>query len=65
MGLLQRMGPAHGEELPFIWGAPVVTGMLGSGRSDIPTPFGRNFTKAEIALSEAVIIYWANFARYG
>lgn len=52
----QRMGTVHGEELPYLFGAPLVDGF---------NHFPKNYTKWEIALSEAVIIYWTNFARTG
>ncbi|XP_044731238.1 neuroligin-4, X-linked-like, partial [Chrysoperla carnea] len=52
----QRMGTVHGEELPYMFGAPLVDGF---------NHFPRNYTKSEVALSEAVIVYWANFARTG
>ncbi|KAH9632705.1 hypothetical protein HF086_017864, partial [Spodoptera exigua] len=53
---VQRMGSVHGEELPYLFGAPLVDG-LGH--------FPRNYTKSEVALSEAFILYMANFARTG
>nr|XP_022919065.1 neuroligin-4, Y-linked-like [Onthophagus taurus]XP_022919066.1 neuroligin-4, Y-linked-like [Onthophagus taurus] len=52
----QRMGTVHGEELPFFFGAPLVDGF---------NHFPRNYTRSELALAEAVIIYVANFARTG
>ncbi|GBP26815.1 Neuroligin-1 [Eumeta japonica] len=52
----QRMGSVHGEELPYLFGAPLVDG-LGH--------FPKNYTKSEVALSEAFILYIANFARTG
>jgi neuroligin len=52
----QRLGCVHGEELAYIFGAPLVP---------LLSHFGRNYTKAEVALSESVIAYWANFARNG
>ncbi|XP_063392581.1 neuroligin-4, Y-linked-like [Cydia fagiglandana] len=52
----QRMGSVHGEELPYLFGAPLVDG-LGH--------FPKNYTKSEVALSEAFIFYIANFARTG
>lgn len=55
--LFQRIGTAHGEELPYMFGAPVVT--------DGMNHFSRNFTKAEAALSDAMILYLGNFARTG
>lgn len=54
---LQRIGTAHGEELPYMFGAPMVT--------DGMNHFSRNFTKAEAALSDAMILYLGNFARTG
>lgn len=54
--LLQRQGCVHGEELPYVFGAPLVGGL---------SHFPRNYTKAEVQLSEAVMIYWSNFARTG
>lgn len=50
------MGTVHGEDLPYMFGAPLVDGF---------NHFPKNYTKWEIALSEAVIIYIANFARTG
>lgn len=52
----QRMGTVHGEDLPYVFGAPLVDGF---------SHFPQNYTKSEIALSEAVITYWTNFARTG
>ncbi|XP_041974133.1 neuroligin-4, X-linked-like [Aricia agestis] len=52
----QRMGSVHGEELPYLFGAPLVEG-LGH--------FPKNYTKSEVALSEAFILYMANFVRTG
>ncbi|KAL7301359.1 hypothetical protein TKK_0005807 [Trichogramma kaykai] len=52
----QKMGSVHGEELPFVFGAPLVDGF---------GHFPRNYTKAEMALSESIIQYFANFVRTG
>ncbi|CAH2069135.1 unnamed protein product, partial [Iphiclides podalirius] len=52
----QRQGCIHGEELPYIFGAPLVGGLA---------HFPRNYTKAEVALSESVMLYWGNFAKTG
>uniref|UniRef100_A0A8W7PZ26 Carboxylesterase type B domain-containing protein n=1 Tax=Anopheles coluzzii TaxID=1518534 RepID=A0A8W7PZ26_ANOCL len=52
----QRMGTVHGEDLPYVFGAPLVDGF---------NHFPRNYTKSEVALSEALMVYWANFARTG
>lgn len=53
---LQRQGCIHGEDLPYVFGAPLVSN-LGH--------FAKNFTKAESLLSETVMLYWSNFARTG
>lgn len=53
---LQRMGTVHGEDLPYVFGAPLVDGF---------SHFPRNYTKSEVALSEAIMIFWSNFARTG
>lgn len=50
------MGTVHGEDLPYVFGAPLVDGF---------SHFPRNYTRSEIALSEAVMIFWSNFARTG
>ena len=52
----QRMGTVHGEDLPYVFGAPLVEGF---------SHFPKNYTKSEVALSEAVMIFWSNFARTG
>lgn len=56
MSPFQRQGCIHGEELPYVFGAPLVGGFM---------HFGRNYTKSEIVLSETTMIYWSNFARTG
>ncbi|KAG5314035.1 NLGN1 protein, partial [Acromyrmex insinuator] len=52
----QRPGCIHGEELPYFFGAPLVGGL---------SHWPKNYTRAEIALSESVILYLTNFARTG
>ncbi|KAI7815481.1 neuroligin [Rhyzopertha dominica] len=52
----QRPGCIHGEELPYVFGAPLVGGF---------SHFGRNYTKSETLLAETTMIYWSNFARTG
>ncbi|XP_047356758.1 neuroligin-4, X-linked isoform X2 [Vespa velutina] len=52
----QRPGCIHGEELPYFFGAPIVGGLA---------HWPKNYTRAEIALSESVILYLTNFARTG
>ncbi|KAF8766907.1 Neuroligin-4 like protein [Argiope bruennichi] len=55
-GYSQRMGTVHGEDLPYVFGAPLVNSL---------SHFSRNFTKSESSLSETVIMLWTNFAKYG
>ncbi|XP_077988293.1 neuroligin-4, X-linked-like [Glandiceps talaboti] len=52
----QWTGAIHGEEIPFVFGAPLVNG-LGM--------FEYNFSKSDALVSLAVITYWANFAKTG
>ncbi|XP_031636263.1 neuroligin-4, Y-linked isoform X2 [Contarinia nasturtii] len=52
----QRMGAVHGEDLPYVFGAPLVQGF---------SHFPENYTKSEISLSEAIMTYWSNFLRTG
>lgn len=50
------MGAIHGEELPYIFGAPLVDGF---------GHFPENYTKFETALSESIMLFISNFARTG
>lgn len=52
----QRQGCIHGEELTYVFGAPLVGGL---------NHFVKNYTKSEMLLSETTMIYWSNFARTG
>ncbi|XP_065212948.1 neuroligin-1-like isoform X2 [Planococcus citri] len=52
----QRQGCIHGEELPYLFGAPLMNGLK---------HFPQNYTKSEISLSEAFMLYISNFARTG
>ncbi|XP_071520112.1 uncharacterized protein [Panulirus ornatus] len=49
-------GTVHGEELPYVFGAPLVGGF---------NHFGLNYTLEEVFLSELVMTLWTNFARTG
>ncbi|XP_053972996.1 neuroligin-4, Y-linked [Hylaeus anthracinus] len=51
-----KPGCIHGEDLPYFFGAPIVGGL---------SHWPKNYTKAEIALSESVILYLTNFVRTG
>lgn len=52
----QSHGAIHGEELAYVFGAPLVGGF---------NHFGLNYTMEEVLLSELVMIYWTNFAWTG
>ncbi|CAM1330712.1 Ces3 (predicted) [Pycnogonum litorale] len=52
-----RLGCIHGEDLPYVFGAP----LLRSGLSH----FSANYSTSEYSLSESVITIWASFARNG
>ncbi|CAG0897016.1 unnamed protein product [Darwinula stevensoni] len=56
--VLQRLGCVHGEELAYVFGAPLVDG----GGMD---PFPGNFSRNEQGLSLATIGWWANFVKTG
>lgn len=51
-------GCIHGDDLAFVFGAPLVPGMQLSA-------FHSNFNKHETALSELLISYISNFVRSG
>lgn len=42
--------------MAYLFGAPLVGGF---------NHFVRNYTKSEVALAEAVMLYWSNFVRSG
>lgn len=52
----QSQGTVHGEELPYVFGAPLVGGF---------NHFGLNYTLSEVLLSELVMTLWTNFAKTG
>ncbi|XP_035217282.1 neuroligin-2-like [Stegodyphus dumicola] len=52
----QRMGCIHGEDLPYVFGAPLVNSL---------SHFHRNFSRPEASISEAVMTYWTNFVKFG
>ncbi|XP_069987680.1 uncharacterized protein [Penaeus vannamei] len=53
---LVDQGTVHGEELAYVFGAPLVSGF---------NHFGLNYTRDEKFLSELVMTLWSNFARTG
>lgn len=54
-------GSVHGEDLPYVFGAP----LLPPGAHHAIGHFPYNYTRAESQLSEALITYWSNFAKTG
>ncbi|XP_076435747.1 neuroligin-4, X-linked-like [Babylonia areolata] len=46
----------HGDELPYVFGSPLVDGL---------SPFPSSYTSVEKMLSEAVMTFWTNFAKSG
>lgn len=55
-----RLGCIHGEEIPYLFGAPIAAQMV-SGFSSFPS----NYSKPETFLSHSVINYFSNFAKFG
>ncbi|KAB7498140.1 Neuroligin-4, X-linked [Armadillidium nasatum] len=53
---MENQGTVHGEELAYVFGAPLVKGF---------SHFGLNYTLEEQFLSELVMILWTNFAKTG
>lgn len=53
-----RLGCIHGQDLAYIFGAPLVSGTLLSW-------FPENYTRAEVALAENYIRLFTNFAKTG
>lgn len=54
-----RLGAVHGQELAYLFGAPLINGY------QLAPAFPLNYTRAEVALSEAFMRLVANFARAG
>ena len=52
---------SHSEELSYMFGAPLSYHLLGKSM----THFANNYTKAEMILSQALMTYWINFAKFG
>lgn len=47
---------AHGDDLPYVFGAPLVDGIQ---------PFGELYSRTDRAIAEAVLRYWTNFIKTG
>ncbi|KAG8276826.1 neurexin protein binding [Homalodisca vitripennis] len=54
----QKPGCIHGEELPYVFGVPLMN-------ASSQTLSSYNFSRADTRLSRSVMTYWANFARTG
>ncbi|CAG2113789.1 unnamed protein product, partial [Medioppia subpectinata] len=52
---------SHSVELSYIFGAPLSYHLLGKSM----THFATNYSRAEVTLSEALMTYWINFAKFG
>ncbi|XP_042895443.1 neuroligin-4, X-linked [Parasteatoda tepidariorum] len=53
---LQRLGCLSGEDLSYVFGAPLVTNLA---------HFTNNYTADEVALSEVTMMHWTSFAKFG
>ncbi|XP_015792700.1 neuroligin-4, X-linked-like isoform X1 [Tetranychus urticae] len=53
-----RLGCVSGQELNYLFGAPLISGLKLSH-------FSSSYTRSEIALSETLITNWVAFAKYG
>ncbi|GFY60954.1 neuroligin-2 [Trichonephila inaurata madagascariensis] len=51
-----RLGCISGEELTYVFGAPLVTSLA---------HFPNNFTAEEVSLAEVTMMYWTSFAKFG
>uniref|UniRef100_T1K1T4 Carboxylesterase type B domain-containing protein n=1 Tax=Tetranychus urticae TaxID=32264 RepID=T1K1T4_TETUR len=60
-GFSPRLGCQHGEELSYIFGAPLANTLLGNPLGIFHT----NYTRQEATLAEAVMTYWTNFVKFG
>lgn len=52
----QRLGSVRGEDLPYIFGLPLVLGMPN---------FPQNFSRQDIGVAEAVLNFVTNFCKTG
>lgn len=53
---MQRLGSVRGEDLTYILGLPLVGGL---------PHFSQNFTRQDMGVAEAVLNFFANFAKSG
>ena len=53
-----RLGCVSGQDLNYLFGAPLITGLKLSH-------FSSTYTRNEIALSQTLITNWIAFAKYG
>jgi neuroligin len=48
--------PGHGDDLPYVFGAPLVDGV---------DPFTSAYSRSDKMLADTVLKYWTNFIKYG
>ena len=58
----QRLGSMHSDELDYLFGAPIAVQATGHSIGHFATNLSRPI---DVSLSEAVITYFTNFAKYG
>ena len=58
----QRLGCSHGEELAYMFGAPIAQHLSSTFMEQFTA---QNYSRAEISLSEGLMAYWINFVKYG
>lgn len=46
----------HGDDLPFVFGAPLVDGV---------DPFSSTYSRSDKLLADSVLKYWTNFIKFG
>ncbi|XP_015782174.1 neuroligin-4, X-linked-like [Tetranychus urticae] len=60
-GYSARLGCVHGDELPYLFGAPLAQHYLSKSLGH----FRLNYSKPELILSEMTINQWVNFVKFG
>lgn len=53
---LQRLGSVRGEDLPYIFGLPLVQGLPN---------FAQNFSRQDMGVAEAILNFVTNFCKTG
>lgn len=52
----QRLGSVRGEDVPYVFGLPLVMGLPN---------FGQNYTRQDMGVAEAVLNFITNFCKTG